>query len=63
MIIYDNQSARMEMFCDELACDKSQETQGDFKEAIDAAKSRGWTVRKFDGVWKHFCVVHANEGA
>ncbi len=62
MIIYDNKNAKMEVFCDDLACDKEVTAEGSYTEALAAAKARGWTVRKVDGVWKHYCLLHANAG-
>ncbi len=62
MIIYDNKNAKMEVFCDELACDKEVIAEGSYTEALAAAKARGWTVRKIDEVWKHYYLLHANAG-
>lgn len=62
MFEYDKQLEFMELFCDHDGCDKSVSTNGDFTTALAAAKAKGWTVRKIDGAWKHFCIVHANEG-
>jgi hypothetical protein len=48
----------MEVFCDHPTCDKSWYGNGSWQECMAGAKAKGWSVRKADGAWRHFCPLH-----
>ncbi len=59
MTQYDETLQFMELFCDVPGCDKSWYGNGSWQTCMAAAKAKGWTVRKVDGAWCHFCTLHS----
>jgi len=44
--------------CDEPGCDDEITQIGDFGDAWDTAKRNGWSCRKEDQEWVHYCPEH-----
>lgn len=53
MIVYHNARESMEMECD--ACGNDDVFQGNFVECIHQAKQTGWTIKKSNDGWEHYC--------
>ena len=44
------------LHCDANRCAEVIDTElEDFGDALEEAKSKGWKIRKVNGVWMHFC--------
>jgi hypothetical protein len=42
--------------CDAKRCAETIDTElDDFSDAVEEAKSKGWTMRQAGGEWKHYC--------
>jgi hypothetical protein len=57
MIESDKTFGTFEIYCD--ACDEyaTYDTDGNFNEFINEAKSDGWLSRKEKDMWMHYCPV------
>lgn len=54
MIEFDRELGELEIWCDTCGyCDTI--FAGDFRDAIEEAKERGWKIVRVAGGWKHTC--------
>jgi hypothetical protein len=50
---YINKAEHMTLNCD--ICINEDEFDGTFQDCIDQAKRDGWSFKKHEGEWYHFC--------